>query len=523
MEMSGKDQPSSSLSINTDHIELIDEPNQFYEEIITTFLQKAKYRVILSALYLGTGLLEQKLIAAIDSALSNRLELQVSLIFDYSRSQRGPPSTLDLLAPLVKQHGHRLKVFLYELPSLRSTWCRLLPYQLREILGVYHCKFAVSDDTVCLTGANLSHEYFTKRQDRYWIVKEQSGMKIANFLVKFVEIVGKDSSILLGNNTLKDPIIGNTTECIKELQALINGDSGNTDDDNMKISSQLDANNHGRCTPVIQHAELGISGEEYALCHLLKTLCPSSIKKDPMLSTVKSLVSVQVATPYTNFPANLLRELVTLANDGGQVELIGPSQSAHGFASATGPKRYIPDLHREALLGTLQDVLTHLLPSTNHWQDNLSFAAYARNGWTYHTKGLWWQNILYPHDERAMDIECEIQTGCYIGSSNFGIRSWARDFELGFLFSTIGHIPMKFNEKDNRSNDDNGITEQMKEVFSINSLASRSIFVKDYGNLKRFASPDKQAKNLITHTGSPNGNAAPWWLRSIARFVKSVL
>jgi len=41
---------------------------------------------------------------------------------------------------------------------------------LREIIGVHHMKLHVFDDNVMITGANLSDDYFTNRQDRCYVI-----------------------------------------------------------------------------------------------------------------------------------------------------------------------------------------------------------------------------------------------------------------------------------------------------------------------------------------------------------------
>ncbi len=42
---------------------------------------------------------------------------------------------------------------------------------LGEISGVHHQKIAIFDDTVIIGGANLSHNYFLNRKDRYMKIK----------------------------------------------------------------------------------------------------------------------------------------------------------------------------------------------------------------------------------------------------------------------------------------------------------------------------------------------------------------
>mgnify|MGYP002074183142 CR=1 FL=1 len=39
-------------------------------------------------------------------------------------------------------------------------------------MGVHHMKLYIFDDTTIITGANLSHSYFTRRQDRCIVIKD---------------------------------------------------------------------------------------------------------------------------------------------------------------------------------------------------------------------------------------------------------------------------------------------------------------------------------------------------------------
>lgn len=43
---------------------------------------------------------------------------------------------------------------------------------LSELFGVHHIKAQIFDDTVILTGANLSETYFTNRKDWYFVIEE---------------------------------------------------------------------------------------------------------------------------------------------------------------------------------------------------------------------------------------------------------------------------------------------------------------------------------------------------------------
>lgn len=162
-------------------------------------LRTSKSLVTLSALYIGAVKQhELALLTEIESALNdaNRPNLKIQLILDHSRAYRDHDAFITRFQNLIGRHGDRIKVYLYELPSLRSSAKRLLPSQLREILGVYHCKFMVFDELAILTGANLSDEYFVNRQDRYMVCR---GPRIVSFLNSFVDIVSSDSHRLLSD------------------------------------------------------------------------------------------------------------------------------------------------------------------------------------------------------------------------------------------------------------------------------------------------------------------------------------
>lgn len=60
--------------------------------------------------------------------------------------------------------------------------CRVLPPRVNEVIGVQHIKAYVFDDDVIMSGANLSNDYFTKRQASLLF----SG---ASFLVKHRNLV----------------------------------------------------------------------------------------------------------------------------------------------------------------------------------------------------------------------------------------------------------------------------------------------------------------------------------------------
>jgi len=58
---------------------------------------------------------------------------------------------------------------------------------LREIFGVHHIKAHVFDNSVMITGANLSEDYFTDRQDRCIIIQDCE--PLADWFHELIQIV----------------------------------------------------------------------------------------------------------------------------------------------------------------------------------------------------------------------------------------------------------------------------------------------------------------------------------------------
>lgn len=139
----------------------------------------------MASLYLGTGQLEQHLVAAIHDNLKENKELTVDILLDFTRGTRGEINSKTKLLPLI-QESKKCVLSLYHTPSLRGITKKLAPPRWNELLGLQHMKIYLFDDTVILSGANLSNDYFTNRQDRYIMIEDKN---LADFYSKFISKV----------------------------------------------------------------------------------------------------------------------------------------------------------------------------------------------------------------------------------------------------------------------------------------------------------------------------------------------
>lgn len=186
--------------IKSETITILNEPQVFYK----TLLQRstaAKYRVTLASLYLGTGELEK---IFIDTIINNKSfvegSLKVSVLLDYARGSRGvETSSRTMLLPLIENQEKNCQVCLYHTPYLRGLKKQLAPQRFNEIFGLQHMKLYIFDDYLIISGANLSNDYFTNRQDRYFQIKDKN---LADFYDGLISRVQEFSLKLDKSNNL---------------------------------------------------------------------------------------------------------------------------------------------------------------------------------------------------------------------------------------------------------------------------------------------------------------------------------
>ena len=104
-------------------------------------------------------------INAYSDGLNSKFDARIHM--DYLRGTRENSSSVSsasLLRPLIT---HGLKISMYLTPMMQGWRKLFFPPRVNEVFGLSHLKVAVFDNTVLITGANLSHSYFIDRTDRY--------------------------------------------------------------------------------------------------------------------------------------------------------------------------------------------------------------------------------------------------------------------------------------------------------------------------------------------------------------------
>lgn len=170
--------PVSACNIN-----VITDPRTFYDTLCERF-RNAKSRISIASLYIGTGDLERRLLEVTKENVLKTDNLKFSVLLDYQRGTRGEVNSKSLLQGFVYDIPERCNVSLYQTPRLQGSLSKVLPSRYNELVGLQHMKLYIADDSVILSGANCSNDYFTQRQDRYVEIHDAD---LANF---YSELIG---------------------------------------------------------------------------------------------------------------------------------------------------------------------------------------------------------------------------------------------------------------------------------------------------------------------------------------------
>ncbi|XP_018366936.1 PREDICTED: CDP-diacylglycerol--glycerol-3-phosphate 3-phosphatidyltransferase, mitochondrial [Trachymyrmex cornetzi] len=394
-----------AFPVNGSKVTIIHKPQTFY----STLLEKcrhAKKRITFASLYLGTGILETELMNVIEQAISmNGGNIQVRILLDYMRASRGKQNSREMLEPLLKgKYGDCCKVFLYHTPKLRGMMKAAIPDRFNELIGLQHMKLYIIDNDLIISGANLSNDYFTNRQDRYFIIEDCK--ELCNFYNKLVEKVMEFSFLLQpdGNTSLNSAANchpykgfgkGFTQEAASKIQIFLYNEIEKNADLNKDADTWI--------FPLVQMGQLNIYHDSEVTLKLLQTA--------PAGATLK------LATGYFNLTSEYTQAV--LGNCRATCHFLTAHPTANGFLNAKGIAGGIP-----AAYTRIEESFYNLCERMNQ-QRRIKLWEFVKSGWTYHAKGLWY--TLPDQQKPSLTL---------IGSPNFGYRSVNKDLETQIAIMT---------------------------------------------------------------------------------------
>ncbi|KAK3590846.1 hypothetical protein CHS0354_024584 [Potamilus streckersoni] len=419
------------FEVNGGDITVLTEPEQFHKTL-KMMMRNARSRIVLASLYLGIGELEQDLVNSIQEACQHAEEsgnknFEVHILLDYTRGSRGQnENSRTMLLPLLKEFTNRIvHIHLYHAPDLRGFVKYILPERWNEAIGLSHIKIYLVDDSVIISGANLSDSYFTNRQDRY--VQFNKCPELADYFSQLVQTVSLFSLQLQQDNTLtltsgwdihpfEDSDDGtrfkaaarekvkNLNKCfaasyeqrVSSGRQSINPDSREvtqeTNSEKMRGSNCVDT----LVFPLLQMGSFGVTDDE----NVTKILLRTTEGGDEVLLT----------SGYFNLTDQYMQTILHEALARFKIVMAAPE--ANGFYGARGLSGAIPSAYIYIAY------LFHQQVHQFHQNRRISLYEYFRDNWTFHAKGLWY---YLPNDT--------LPVLTLVGSPNFGYRSVYRDLE----------------------------------------------------------------------------------------------
>lgn len=442
--------PSGSINV-------LNTPSEFYETLKKKILE-AQNRVFLATLYVGKS--ENELIETIKKALQNNKELKVYVLADALRGTREAPEkpcSASLLAPLVEEFGEeRVHLQLYHTPALHGIRDKIIPKRFNEGWGLQHMKLYGFDDEIILSGANLSTDYFTNRQDRYILFKSAP---LTNYYFRIHRAIAKLSYTVVPVTKTERKL--STIDKIKAaaLQTVVSKKPEPTftlewpqgvyfpnpisqPDQFIKKATEI-------LTPLLKSSTTFRTSNDrsediptivYPISQFSPLLENKALSTEfPVISRVLSMLSSSsfnwiFTAGYFNIHNEYKQKLLQSSPPDGTV--ICASPKANGFYKSKGVSGMLPDAY--SLLAS--SFLTEINTSNNarHRDSSVKLLEWEKGtvntpeGWSYHAKGLW---VSAPPTKENPNL---VPPPCItvVGSSNYTRRSYVHDLETNALIVT---------------------------------------------------------------------------------------
>ncbi|KAF4636708.1 hypothetical protein G7Y89_g1394 [Cudoniella acicularis] len=368
-------------------------------------------------------------ISTLQQALRAKPKLKLSILTDALRGTRESPnpSCASLLAPLVEEFGsERVEIRMYHTSNLTGLRKKHIPKRINEGWGLQHMKLYGMDDEIIISGANLSNDYFTNRQDRYHVF---SSKNMTDYFFKIHSAVSKLSFLVVPD---KENPAGYTLEWPTSNLApspLVNPGkyiSASTSVLNPLIQASLTS-----LTNPVQNTDAKANTTIYLLSQFTPLLKPDTSTELPLIRSILTTLSSPTfkssswtfTAGYFNPDPSLTNLLLSTAST--QNTVITASPQANGFYGSKGVSGLLPSaytllsrrfLEAASKVGRSQDI------TLKEWQRG---TVGEKEGWTYHAKGLWVS--LSGEKEPSISI---------VGSSNYTKRSYSLDLEVGTCIVT---------------------------------------------------------------------------------------
>ena len=344
-----------SFPLAADAVSILNGAAEFRRCLLEQIAQ-ATHRIYIVALYLQHDEAGQEILDALHAAKAARPELDVVVVVDWLRAQRGligagkQPGNSAWYQQQTREHSSEVPVY-------------GVPVQTRELFGVLHLKGFVIDDCVIYSGASLNNVYLHKfdkyRFDRYHLLRNQALADSMQHLVQHGLIASR------AVHRLDVPDLPTTRSLRNDI-----GD----------LRSRLKHATYDTAQGVLNKDELSVSpllgvGKNNPLSRVICELIASARYR------------LTICTPYFNLPLPVTREINRALARGVKIDIIVGDKTANDF--------YIPPSEPFKVISALPYLYEISLRrfakrhhrSVDSGQLNLHLWRDGDN--TYHLKGMW--------------------------------------------------------------------------------------------------------------------------------------
>ena len=493
--------PLPTFALKSHHVTAqLSSPTEFHQTLCDS-IRNAKERVYLASLYIGPAVDNENQPRELEflQAIENSTSPQIKILLDENRALRPIRTTSSAKATsqALSQNGTKKNqkgIHLFQVLSTPLAY--LLPNPLNEVMGVFHMKLYIVDDMLIVSGANLSEEYFTDRQDRYFMVTK-GGDGLTNFYAKLIDILCHHSTSYVDNQSSseggeekKNDDVDTSTLATSSRQELYEQINQLFQDHNPKSSEELlsDPDTVAICIPTF-HAPKGFfnqssssSSDRGYVSDIEATLglleegssnnnkeTKDSIDGEQSQTVVSqptsSTTNVQISSAYLNPTKDLLHVLKNF----NKIDMMTAGRLSHGFAPKKPPstptnkshptttvteqqhkvgnkgKDWIPTVFDHLQLDAYKNLMSgaEKTPSSEKKNTSTTTAAdsspattiwhWERPDWTFHSKGIWLQSQSQKSSTTDYSTNNMTMEAAIVGSSNFGGRSFLRDMESNLI------------------------------------------------------------------------------------------
>ena len=415
------------IDIRADQVQVLEGPKEFYETLKSK-LRNAKKRIYLATLYIGKT--EHELVSCIREALEKNADLKVSILTDALRGTREAPSPscASLLMELAVAFPKQVEIRMYHTPNLTGLRKKYIPKRINEGWGLQHMKLYGIDDEIILSGANLSDDYFTNRQDRYHVF---SSKRVADYYSEIYHTMCRVSFLLQPQDNAQSFSLEwpSTNASPSPLQ-----------DPKGYIKASADLFSHFIKPNATGSSEASSDTSIYPLLIILQALnneLPSltSLLTTPLPTNSSYLFTAGYFNPHPDITASLL----SASKYGTKGTVVTASPWANGFYGSKGVSGLLPPAYTLLSRRFLQAASKYAPGGVELREWRLGTVG-RPHGWTYHAKGLWLTLGSNASTEDAKPSElADLADGpsvTVIGSSNYTVRSYSLDAEVGAIVVT---------------------------------------------------------------------------------------